>query len=253
MDEVPVFVHPGDANLNGDEDGMGNPIYNGEDLDVYFAAWGEVAPMNTALDPDGDNQVTIFDYFYFCNHEADPPNTPPTLTIDPAAETFAGESVNIAFSIADAEQTPQLIIGDPSNGVVLQIGGELVYDPDPGFVGFDTFSLQVTDGIVVTPELVIQVNVRPLETWNDIYTGILVPNCEGCHMGGARAGGLDLDTFAAARAGGNNPPGFIPGQPNASQLYLRVADGSMPLGSLPLTDDEIERIFNWIIRGAPEN
>lgn len=252
MDEVPVFVHPGNANLNGDMDKGGNPIYDGADLDVYFAAWGESFPENNEVDPDGDRQVTIYDYFYFCDHVADPPNTPPTLMVETAFDTFEGESFEINYSINDAEQMPSLIIGDPSNGAVLNIGGQLIYDPNPDFVGFDTFTLQVTDGIVVTPELVIQVNVRAVETWNNIFADILVPNCKGCHMGGARAGGLALDTYADARAGGNNPPGIVPGEPNVSRLYLRVADGSMPLGSPPLTEDEIERIFFWISRGAPE-
>lgn len=253
MDEVPVFVHPGTANLNGDDDGMGNAVFNGEDLALYFAGWGLRDPINTDLDPDGDGRVTIKDYFYFCNHDVNPPNTPPSLTVDTVFETFEGESVTIPYTIMDAESTPSLIINDPSNGVVFQIGGDLVYDPDPNFVGSDTFSLQVTDGIVVTPELVIQVNVRAIENWNNIYTDILVPNCEGCHMGGARAGGLALDTYAEAQAGGNNPPGFVPGEPNASRLYLRVADDSMPLGGFPLTDEDKERIFFWILRGAPQN
>jgi len=48
----------------------------------------------------------------------------------------------------------------------------------------------------------------------------------------------------------------VPGQPDQSQLYLRItgkATPAMPLNSPPLTQAEIDSIQKWIAEGAPKN
>ena len=87
----------------------------------------------------------------------------------------------------------------------------------------------------------------------------------GCHAGSSAPLGLDL---SAGQAHGNTvgvrsverPDLFrvAPGDPDASYLIKKVqgdADivgGRMPLGSEPLSDDEIQLLRDWVTAGAPE-
>lgn len=82
---------------------------------------------------------------------------------------------------------------------------------------------------------------------------IFSKNCTSCHGG---SGGLWLDSYDRVMAGANRGPVIVPGNPDESELYLRVTGESeprMPLNSSPLRDDEIEAIRTWISEGAPNN
>ena len=88
--------------------------------------------------------------------------------------------------------------------------------------------------------------------------GILQARCIACHGSGKKSGGLDLRTMASRLKGGKSGPALVPGKPEQSPMYKRIADGQMPpekqakelAVELP-TDAETEKIRAWIAAGAP--
>ena len=77
--------------------------------------------------------------------------------------------------------------------------------------------------------------------------------CVSCHGGSA---GLWLDRYEHVMAGSSRGAVVTPGDPEASELYRRVAGLSqpaMPLGGPPLSSEEISLIRTWIAEGAPNN
>jgi mono/diheme cytochrome c family protein len=85
-------------------------------------------------------------------------------------------------------------------------------------------------------------NVRP----------VLTESCIGCHGSGA-AGGLRLDSRAAALEGGKTGPAVVPGDPDKSLLMAAVRHTGatkMPLGGDKLSDAKIQALAAWIKDGA---
>lgn len=82
---------------------------------------------------------------------------------------------------------------------------------------------------------------------------ILEANCASCHGAGVRVSNLDLRTKDTALQGGTHGPALVPGKPEESRLYRRVAgleQPSMPPGkSLPA--DQVKLLAAWIAAGAP--
>jgi len=241
-DTATVFVHPGDPDLVPDG------VYDTLDWRAFFAAWSS-AESDLDYDPDGDSRISVLDWFYFCNHDVDPPNTPPLLTVSNAV-TVQGDTVVVPTEIEDAEQIPQLVTettGD--HGFAFILDGQLRYTPEESFVGNDSFRLFVTDGFISTPSVEVEVQVIPPDTFAHIYNDIFFNYCWACHID-AVSGGLSLSTYESAQMGGDSGAGFVAGAPLLSPIYLRVANGSMPLGMDPLSSLEIERIRLWIVKGA---
>lgn len=242
-DTTRILVHPGNSDL--DDNGM----YNDDDWGQLYAAWG-AEPAHTDFDPDDDGRVSVLDWFFICNFDRFPPNTPPSLSVS-SAFTQSGDSVVVAYDLEDAEQIPTLhITQQPANGFVTLISGVLRYSPDLDYVGTDTFYIHASDGIVQTPDLEVPVTVLAPDTYTNLLDDIFWPHCEACHLDGVVSGGLALDTYELAQAGGNNGASFLAGFPENSPLYIRVANGSMPLGQPPLSQEDIERIRIWILKGA---
>src|SRR3569623_1387563 len=80
---------------------------------------------------------------------------------------------------------------------------------------------------------------------------ILTAHCLKCHGLEARKAGLDLRTAGLIEKGGDSGSALMPGAPDDSLLYARIADRSMPpKGELPLPDDKFEDKRNWIASGA---
>lgn len=90
----------------------------------------------------------------------------------------------------------------------------------------------------------------------------------GCHSAGAHQAGLVLTAAAAHAALVNQPaqtrPGQVlvrPGDADNSWLVIAIRDdvarrmglARMPLGSGPLTPNQIQTIVNWVNRGAPND
>ncbi|WP_083776102.1 c-type cytochrome domain-containing protein [Sphaerobacter thermophilus] len=82
---------------------------------------------------------------------------------------------------------------------------------------------------------------------------ILLRNCVGCHGGSA---GLWLDRYETVMEGTPRAPVIIPGDPDASELYLRITgqkQPAMPIGGRKLRPEQIETIRLWIAQGAKDN
>lgn len=78
-------------------------------------------------------------------------------------------------------------------------------------------------------------------------------NCVSCHGGSAE---LWLESYEQVMAGSQNGPVIVPTAPSESELYLRITgqkEPAMPLGTEPLSRQDIERIRTWIAEGAPNN
>lgn len=91
--------------------------------------------------------------------------------------------------------------------------------------------------------------------WEDASV-VFVLRCIMCHSELGASRGLRLDNYAAALAGSQRGAVLLPGDPDASELMLRLRGESLPrmpfLGP-PLPQDEIDVIEGWIEVGLPES
>ncbi|TWT67445.1 DUF1553 domain-containing protein [Allorhodopirellula solitaria] len=79
---------------------------------------------------------------------------------------------------------------------------------------------------------------------------ILQDQCFRCH-GKKIQGELRLDSLEHALAGGESgEPAIVPGDPDASELILRVRDGDMPPTDDGLSDEQIAVLEQWVLDGA---
>ena len=97
----------------------------------------------------------------------------------------------------------------------------------------------------------------PLRFDRDIRP-ILAENCLSCHGPGKQEAGLRLDTAAGSTASlDSGMRGIVPGEPAASELLARIrstdADTQMPPphSRKTLSDEEKQRLEQWIAAGAP--
>jgi mono/diheme cytochrome c family protein len=79
---------------------------------------------------------------------------------------------------------------------------------------------------------------------------LLVQTCVSCHGPDRPKGGLDLSTRAALLEGGTHGPSIVPGKPDESLLYKKVAKGEMP-PKKQLSPQEVAAFKQWIQAGAP--
>lgn len=79
---------------------------------------------------------------------------------------------------------------------------------------------------------------------------LLSTRCSACHGEGA-TGGLTVTDYQSLLAGGKSGPGIVPGDLQASMVYVRQT-GETP-HYVQLTDDEVKLLEEWILAGAPEN
>src|ERR1035441_4157892 len=82
---------------------------------------------------------------------------------------------------------------------------------------------------------------------------ILQRQCQGCHQPAVKSSGLDLTTFEGLAKGGKRGPAFRAGA-SAASLIVKYIQGqqqpAMPLGSPPLSAEQIASISSWIVAGA---
>ncbi len=89
---------------------------------------------------------------------------------DDSVTTGEGEAVTIdVLNNDDADAEITRIITGPSNGTVSIVGGQIVYTPDAGFTGTDTFTYEVTDpnGNLATATVTITVKDDSVKATND--------------------------------------------------------------------------------------
>jgi hypothetical protein len=82
---------------------------------------------------------------------------------------------------------------------------------------------------------------------------LLQAKCRICH---GDSGGLSVKDHASLMAGGRNGPVVVPGNPDASSLFLRVTGAvqpAMPPGGIRLDEADIAAIRLWIASGAPNS
>lgn len=87
--------------------------------------------------------------------------------------------------------------------------------------------------------------------WTDVGA-LFADRCTMCHSGSGAPLGLQLDSYEGARAGSQNGPVLIPGNPDDSELVQRIrgeAQPRMPLVGEPLVPAEIEMIEQWVREG----
>lgn len=74
---------------------------------------------------------------------------------------------------------------------------------------------------------------------------LMQAKCVRCHTGSSGAGGLDLTVSLESLAGSRE---VVKGNPAASNLYKRVADGTMPRGGPKLSDSEIGLFWDFVAK-----
>lgn len=82
-----------------------------------------------------------------------------------------------------------------------------------------------------------------------VVAPILVEHCLDCHSGPRPKGNLDLSTAKTAQRGGKRGPAVVPGKPDDSLLWERVAADRMP-PKHPLDKAKKEILRRWLAAGA---
>lgn len=85
-------------------------------------------------------------------------------------------------------------------------------------------------------------------TWDGQVGEIFAERCTQCHNEAMATGGLVLETYNAAMAGGNSGPVILPGAPDESRLVQ--VQRKEHFGQL--SDEELGLVIEWIGAGAPE-
>ena len=106
-----------------------------------------------------------------------------------------------------------------------------------------------TPSPVPSPTLTPDPNQPAVEnTWEGRFADLFAERCGACHIQ-SNLGGLSLETYELALAGGQSGPAIVPGDPDASLLVQVQGSGNHP-GQLTIT--ELEDVIVWILAGAPE-
>jgi WD40 repeat protein len=88
---------------------------------------------------------------------------------------------------------------------------------------------------------------------------ILRVHCQGCHQPAKPMGKLVLTSYGELKQGGETTePGFVPGKPDESQLWLQVVTlkgqrPAMPKDRTPLDEADVAKIRQWIVEGAVDD
>ena len=95
---------------------------------------------------------------------------------------------------------------------------------------------------------------RPSPSFNAAILPILTSRCAfaGYHVAGG-PGGIDLRTYNAVIAGGEDNDTVIAGDARESELVEQIVEGEMPPSGPPLPAAQIQLIIDWINEGAKNN
>ena len=94
------------------------------------------------------------------------------------------------------------------------------------------------------------------EQFRDVIAPLLANSCGSCHGPDTAESGYRVDLRQHAISGGDSgSTGIVAGNPEASELFLRITtedeDLRMPADGTPLTDEQRNTIRDWIAAGAP--
>jgi mono/diheme cytochrome c family protein len=96
----------------------------------------------------------------------------------------------------------------------------------------------------------------PKITYDDQVRAIFRDHCFACHAQDRNKGGLTLDTYAKAMAGGSSGEVVLAGDLESSRLWALVShaeEPKMPPMAEKLPQEKLDLISKWIEGGAPEN
>jgi len=82
---------------------------------------------------------------------------------------------------------------------------------------------------------------------------IFTARCQSCHNHTLKLSGLSLESAASMQQGGTHGPVIVPGDPQQSRLYRRVARMEkpfMPMEGEALPESEVTSLKTWIEQGA---
>ena len=84
---------------------------------------------------------------------------------------------------------------------------------------------------------------------------IVKRHCLGCHSGAKSKGGLNMESVAAMRKGGDSGVLFEPGQPDDSLLLAMITgdEPEMPQKQPPLSIAKIQLLRGWVLAGAKDD
>lgn len=100
--------------------------------------------------------------------------------------------------------------------------------------------------------------VQREKIWNEQIGPIMRESCVECHGEKKMKARVRVDTFNGMIKGGRRP-GVVWGHPEASRIYRvitrpRGTEGAMPPGKRdPLTEEQIDKIREWIMIGPAED
>lgn len=116
---------------------------------------------------------------------------------------------------------------------------------------FTALSLSIP---AVADELGEAVSTEPVSFYRQVRP-ILQRHCTGCHQPAKKGGELVLTSYADLKAGGENGPGFEPGDGDFSNLVTYIAgdDPEMPRNAEPLPQSDVALIARWITEGAKDD
>src|SRR5690606_22078914 len=72
-----------------------------------------------------------------------------------------GVAITLTGSDVDGDALYFLLVDEPGNGSISGLEPNIVYTPDPGFVGVDTFTFKANDGLMDSNYATVAVTVAP--------------------------------------------------------------------------------------------
>jgi hypothetical protein len=115
----------------------------------------------------------------------DEPNQPPTANNDNVNTPLDTPiTIGVLDNDSDPENQPLSVISvtSPQNGTTVIDNNEIIYTPNPGFVGCDTFSYVIQDNGGLTDQALVIVctgtanpNLPPIALPDSVYTEINTP------------------------------------------------------------------------------
>jgi cytochrome b subunit of formate dehydrogenase/mono/diheme cytochrome c family protein len=149
--------------------------------------------------------------------------------------------------LAGGNAGPGIVPDDPDTSVVYTLQLEGGHPGQFTDDQLDTVLEWIQIGAPETADVTAGTTDEP--SWDSVWATVFTDSCAACHTGDGGLGGLDLSSYTAAVAGGNNGAGIVPGDPDASLVYTRQLEGGHP-GQL--TDQQVADLAAWIEAGAPE-
>lgn len=94
-------------------------------------------------------------------------------------------------------------------------------------------------------------SLLPISTpgYDEDIQPIFEESCDVCHSDTLQLAELHVTAYEPLLAGGQSGPVVVPGDPDASKLWLQIRSGAMPLVG-ELSDDEKSLVYDWILAGA---